>query len=575
MTSEKSVTKFVKVQNKVIRINNAFMVATFGSSDNWDDNPFITTHNNNDNVPTQTYTQQYTYDAVGNITQLQHVGSSQGSYTRDYYYNGGNNQCYRTVVGSDIYNYNYHAQHGFLLDLPHLSVLNWNWKEEIAASSKQFVSGGDIPETTYYQYDSKGKRLRKITENFAYFGNTPTVKNSRVYIEGYEYFSDNNSGGVCESLSLIDEGRRFVMYEMNQGPDFKLTRYQHPNHQSSCNLETDENGKIICYEEYHPFGTTSYQATDASIQANAKRYRYTGMERDDETGLNYHNARYYIPWLGRWMNPDPIGIGDGVNVYAYCGNNPLGHVDKKGTQAQENSRMKILKPEINFKGDLPKKIGDLGNTLSKLIITFEKGSFSAELKTDITYTKAFQEKGKNGKTIETQNPGLFKNVEIHEQKHFEAHKTAFNATYHLEVKAFGETKGFDGNIVDVADKAYSFFKATAEIKRKEKAQSLISEYEEKIKQNPSKEKELLTERDSTLEKFKLNLSSAIKEQVNVIIKDLTEQYNRKSDLLNEHDGVNGINQQTADANQDASSKKYAEGADILWQNQKLLKDETH
>jgi len=83
-----------------------------------------------------------------------------------------------------------------------------------------------------------------------------------------------------------------------------LVRYQHPNHQSSCTLETDDTGKIISYEEYHPFGTTSYQATNAAITASYKRYRYTGMERDEETGLNYHNARYYIPWLGRWLNCD-------------------------------------------------------------------------------------------------------------------------------------------------------------------------------------------------------------------------------------------------------------------------------
>jgi RHS repeat-associated protein len=111
-----------------------------------------------------------------------------------------------------------------------------------------------------------------------------------------------------------------------------LTRYIHPNHQSSCTLETDTNGDIITYEEYHPFGTTSYQANNSTITAAAKRYRYTGMERDEETGLNYHNARYYIPWLGRWLNPDPIGIGDGVNVYGYCRNNPVSYTDLQGTQ---------------------------------------------------------------------------------------------------------------------------------------------------------------------------------------------------------------------------------------------------
>ena len=136
---------------------------------------------------------------------------------------------------------------------------------------------------------------------------------------------------TTETLSLIDNGNRFVMIE-NSSMYGLLTRYIHPNHQGSCTLETDDNGDIITYEEYHPFGTTSYQATNSTITAAAKRYRYTGMERDDETGLSYHNARYYIPWLGRWLNCDPIGIRDGVNVYAYCGNNPITNTDKEGTQ---------------------------------------------------------------------------------------------------------------------------------------------------------------------------------------------------------------------------------------------------
>jgi len=231
------------------------------------------------------------------------------------------------------------------LEQPHLTVMRWNFKEELVASSTQAVGPDDIPVTTYYQYDSKGKRLRKITENDSYSPGTgltgplpaptPTLKNQRVYIEGYEYYEDFGSGEVTHSLSLMDEGRRFVMVEDSTLYDYRV-RYQHPNHQSSCTLETDDIGRIITHEEYHPFGTTSYQATNSSITAAYKRYRYTGQERDDETGLNYHNARYYIPWLGRWLNPDPIGIGDGVNVYSYCRNNPVAYHDPEGTQTALN-----------------------------------------------------------------------------------------------------------------------------------------------------------------------------------------------------------------------------------------------
>ena len=81
-----------------------------------------------------------------------------------------------------------------------------------------------------------------------------------------------------------------------------LTRYIYSNHLQSASLELDENAEVISYEEYHPYGTTAYQASNSAINAVAKRYRYTGKERDDESGLYYHGARYYIPWLCRWIN---------------------------------------------------------------------------------------------------------------------------------------------------------------------------------------------------------------------------------------------------------------------------------
>ena len=55
---------------------------------------------------------------------------------------------------------------------------------------------------------------------------------------------------------------------------------------------------------------------------SANRYRYTGMERDEETGLAYHGARYYATWLGRWVKADPSGLKDGTNLYIYVNDKP-------------------------------------------------------------------------------------------------------------------------------------------------------------------------------------------------------------------------------------------------------------
>ena len=57
---------------------------------------------------------------------------------------------------------------------------------------------------------------------------------------------------------------------------------------------------------------------------------FTGRRFDIETGLYYYRARYYNPHIGRFMQTDPVGYGNGMNWYAYCGNNPLNFADPSG-----------------------------------------------------------------------------------------------------------------------------------------------------------------------------------------------------------------------------------------------------
>jgi RHS repeat-associated protein len=114
------------------------------------------------------------------------------------------------------------------------------------------------------------------------------------------------------------------------GPATRLVRYQGPDHAGSSRLETDENARVIGYEEFHPFGTTAYQAVDKDVAAAARRYRYVEMERDEESGLAHHGARYYIPWLGRWSTPDKLAGQPSGNRYAYAMNNPIVHTDTNG-----------------------------------------------------------------------------------------------------------------------------------------------------------------------------------------------------------------------------------------------------
>jgi RHS repeat-associated protein len=320
----------------------------FVPNDNWNDSAkLIPQHQPGDPMFVESYTERYTYDEVGNIKEMNHLNK----WTRTYEYETNSNRLKNTNVGNQTFLYPHHLLHGFITKLPHLNEMGWNFKEELISTSQQAVNPGNgIAETTYYQYDGQGQRTRKITENSAQANAIPTKKEERIYIAGFETFKTYQANTINferESLSLMDQGHRFVMIETvkqntDPAPDpsdkigTRLTRYQLHNHLGSASLELDATAQVISYEEYHPYGTTAYQANNSKIKATAKRYRYTGVERDEETGLEYHSARYYAPWLGRWVSSDPIGIRDGANLYVYVRNNPTNLTDSSGTECDSS-----------------------------------------------------------------------------------------------------------------------------------------------------------------------------------------------------------------------------------------------
>jgi RHS repeat-associated protein len=139
----------------------------------------------------------------------------------------------------------------------------------------------------------------------------------------------------------MDDEQRIALIETRttQGVDAspkQLIRYQFGNHLGSASLELDEQAKIISYEEYYPYGSTSYQAASKTIKATAKRYRYTGKERDEESGFYYHGARYYAAWLGRWVSCDPeMPQNIPEAPYVYVRDHPLKYTDENGRSAKD------------------------------------------------------------------------------------------------------------------------------------------------------------------------------------------------------------------------------------------------
>ena len=112
--------------------------------------------------------------------------------------------------------------------------------------------------------------------------------------------------------------------------DNTQTRYQLTSHLQSNTLELDDKAQTFSYKHYYPYGSTAIIAGKDKTQVQQKRYRYTGKERDDSSGLCYYGARYLAPWLARWISSNSAGAVDGLNLYAYVGNNPLKYRDPMG-----------------------------------------------------------------------------------------------------------------------------------------------------------------------------------------------------------------------------------------------------
>ena len=331
----------------------------FGALDNWNDCPYRVDYGANNSKAWRNYAQRYSYDSVGNILVMRHiaVGSSANSWTRQYQYATDSNRLLSTGMGAAPanryatspeldYSYDYNA-HGSMTSLPHLPTMDWDYTEHLRYISRAPASQGNDPDgctdssmQAWYRYDAGKQRTRKRVVKQG------GIVEERFYLGGLEWYQRTRNGALIEeieTLHLFDGEQLLLMVDQIIETDRtelgkrNLYRYTQSNHLGSSTAEVDDSADIISYEEYHPYGATAYQSGRNAAEVKLKRYRYTGMERDEESGFSYHGARYYVPNLTRWTIPDSILIvpsrvmGEAFGgAYVYARSNPVRLSDRDG-----------------------------------------------------------------------------------------------------------------------------------------------------------------------------------------------------------------------------------------------------
>ena len=283
------------------------------------------------------YSENYHYDAAGNLLRLVHSASG-GGWTRRCFYEEASelepgqtsNRLSRSVVGDTARQYSYDPN-GNTTAMPHLHELAWDYGDQFVQAD---LGGGC---RAFYSYDTAGRRVRKTIEQA---GGRRIAE--RIYVGAFEvYRRYDGDGDTCllerNTGHVYDNENRVALIEtttIKEGSTLERPpvefRYQLTSGAKSVTIETDAEGRLITYEEYHPYGTTSYRAARGFAEVSPKRYRYAGKEHDEETGFYYYGARYYAPWLARWTSCDPAGMVDGSNIYRYVKNNPVNFTDPTG-----------------------------------------------------------------------------------------------------------------------------------------------------------------------------------------------------------------------------------------------------